>query len=178
MGRGTQVDAKPGSPLATAGLCRAGEAVPLLAGPVGADLVAGPERTGGALSFVLHTLAPRALGSPVHTHRHEDEYSYVLAGTVGVQLGDTEVLAHPGDLVSKPRGVPHAFWNAGAEPARLLEVITPAGFEGYFRALAGLFTGEGPPELGGLAAIAADYDLEVDPASVPALAERHGLVLE
>ena len=29
----------------------------------------------------------------------------------------------------------HAMWNAGNEPGRIIEVITPAGFENYFREL-------------------------------------------
>lgn len=52
------------------------------------------ETTGGAFSLVEHPLPPRALGAPLHTHRNEDEYSYVLEGRVGVQLGD--------DSCSKP----------------------------------------------------------------------------
>jgi uncharacterized cupin superfamily protein len=74
----------------------------------------------------------------VHTHANEDEYTYVLEGRVGLQLGDEVIEAGPGDLVFKPRGVAHAFWNAGDEPARMLEIISPAGFENYFRELAPL----------------------------------------
>ena len=113
-----------------------GEAVRLLA--LGVRFMIDGETTGGAFSLVEHPLPPRALGSPIHTHRNEDEYSYVLEGRVGVQLGDDVLEAGPGELVFKPRGVAHAFWNAGDEPARLLELISPAGFEHYFRELAPL----------------------------------------
>ena len=158
------------------GVARGEDAEPLLQGPLGAYLLADGDRTGGAASVVLHTLEPRALGAPVHTHRHEDEYSYVLSGVVGVELAGTTMHAGPGDLVTKPRGVPHAFFNAGDEPARLLEVITPAGFERCFSRLAELFASAGPtPEA--LVALAADFGLDVDPASVPRLAEQHGLAL-
>lgn len=88
-----------------AGLVTGGEARSLLAGPLGADLLAGAADTGGAVSFVVPPLAPRTLGSPVHTHTREDEWSYVLEGQVGVRLGDRTVTARPGDLVLKPRGV-------------------------------------------------------------------------
>src|SRR5918998_1081798 len=78
------------------------------------------------------------LGAPVHTHSREDEYSYVLEGAIGVQVGDEDFYLREGDLVLKPRGVPHAFWNPTNRPARILEMISPAGFENYFRELAPL----------------------------------------
>jgi quercetin dioxygenase-like cupin family protein len=69
--------------------------------------------------------------SPLHTHRDEDEYSVVLDGIVGVQIGQRVIDAIPGTVLVKPRGVPHAFWNPGDQPARPLEIISPAGFEQY-----------------------------------------------
>lgn len=147
----------------------------LLRGPLGAVLMLGGDRTGGRLSLVEHPLEPRALGSPVHTHRDEDEYSVVLEGRVGAQIGEQAVEAGPGTVLVKPRGVPHAFWNPGDQPARLLEIISPAGFEGYFAGLADLLTGEGISDPGRLAALAARYRLDVDLASIPRLAAEHGL---
>ena len=162
---------------ARVGLVPAGDAVPLLEGPLGALLLAGRADTASGPAFVVHDLAPRALGSPVHTHTHEDEWSFVLSGAVGVELGGETSIARAGDLVLKPRGVPHAFWNAGDEPARFLEIITPAGFEDYFVALGEVLAGDGPPDLAGLAEVAARFDLDIDPTSVPRLAQTHGLVL-
>ena len=89
-------------------------------------------QSGGTFALVEHPIGPRALASPLHTHEREDEYTNVLEGEVGVQVGDEFLVARPGDLVFKPRGVPHAFWNAGDAPARALEIISPAGFERYF----------------------------------------------
>jgi quercetin dioxygenase-like cupin family protein len=150
----------------------------LLDGPLSAVLLAGQERTGGTAAFVLHGLAPRALGSPVHTHSREDEWSFVLEGQIGVQVGDQVQTAGPGALVLKPRGVPHAFWNAGDAPARLLEVITPGGFERYFEQLGEVLgASSGPPDLQRLTAVAAEHGLELDLASVPLLAQSHGLRL-
>src|SRR5689334_18909083 len=108
----------------------------LLQGPLGAVLMLGADRTGGRLSVLEHPLAPRALGPPVHTHHHEDEYSVVLDGLVGAQIGEQALEAGPGTVLVKPRGVPHAFWNPTDQPARLLEIISPAGFEEYFAQLA------------------------------------------
>jgi mannose-6-phosphate isomerase-like protein (cupin superfamily) len=160
-----------------AGIVRAGEGTVLIDGPVGAVLLAGAGQTGGGVSLVMHPLAPRALGSPVHTHRDEDEWSYVLEGEIGVQLGDQVLTARPGDLVLKPRGVPHAFWNATDAPARFLEIITPSGFEHYFAGVGALFA-DGSPDLAALGELAERHGLHMDLASVPRLAAAHGLRLD
>ncbi|MDX6556122.1 MAG: hypothetical protein QOD86_2317 [Miltoncostaeaceae bacterium] len=151
-----------------------GERVNLLA--LGVRFMIDGARTGGAFSLVEHPLPPRALGSPVHTHRNEDEYTYVLEGRVGLQLGDEVIEAGPGDLVFKPRGVPHAFWNAGDEPARMLEIISPAGFEDYFRELAPLLAAPERDEAA-MGEVVARHELDIDFATIPVLAERHGLRL-
>jgi quercetin dioxygenase-like cupin family protein len=151
-----------------------GEAVRLLA--LGVRFMIDGERTGGAFSLVEHPLPPRALGAPVHTHHNEDEYSYVLESRVGVQLGPEVLEAGPGDLLFKPRGVAHAFWNASDEPARLLELISPAGFEHYFRELAPLLAATVRDEAA-IGEVVARYQLDIDFATIPALAERHNLRL-
>lgn len=130
------------------------------------------EATGGSFALVEHTLPPRGLGAPVHRHANEDEYSYVLEGRLGAQLGDEVIEAGPGELVRKTRGQEHTFWNAGDEPLRFLEIISPAGFEGYFRELAPLLAAG---DQSGVQEVAARYELEIDFATIPALAERHGL---
>jgi hypothetical protein len=108
-------------------------------------------------------------------HEDEDEYSYVVQGRVGMQLGDDVLEAGPGELVFKPRGEWHAFWNAGNEPARLLELISPAGFEDYFRELAPLLAGDGPPDPEAIGALQARYRLRMDMDSAGRLAAEHGL---
>lgn len=75
--------------------------------------------SGGGFSLVEHPIPPRALCAPLHRHTHEDEYSYVLEGRMGAQLGDDVVFADVGDLVFKPRGQWHTFWNAGDDPCRI-----------------------------------------------------------
>ncbi len=88
--------------------------------------------TGGAFALVEHPLEPGTLGAPPLRHQHEDEYSYVLEGEVTVLVGERVIEARPGTLIAKPRGVMHTFWNASSQPARVLEIIAPAGFEQYF----------------------------------------------
>jgi len=90
---------------------------------------------GKRFALVEHPMQPRALAAPMHRHHREDEYSFVLQGSIGAMLGDSVVVGKPGDLIFKPREQWHTFWNAGDAPARILEIISPAGFENYFREL-------------------------------------------
>lgn len=140
-------------------------------------LLLGAERTGGRFAVVEHRLAPRALGAPVHTHANEDEVSYVVEGRLGAIVGDEEIEAGPGDLVVKPRGVPHAFWNAADVETRVLETITPGGFERYFVEAAPLLTATAGPDFPRLAALQAGYEMTMDPSSIGPLVERLGLRL-
>jgi quercetin dioxygenase-like cupin family protein len=82
-------------------------------------------------SIVEHTFEPGALVPP-HLHHLEDEYSIVLDGSIGFRSDDQEVVLEPGGYIIKPRGQVHAMWNAGSTRARMIEVITPAGFERFF----------------------------------------------
>jgi quercetin dioxygenase-like cupin family protein len=130
--------------------------------------------SGGGFALVEHPMSARALAAPLHRHSREDEYSYVVEGRVGALLGDQVVEGSPGDLIFKPRGQWHTFWNAGDEPARLLEIISPAGFEMYFAELVEL-GGSTQMEPQDRAALAARYGLEVDPQSIPDLVRRFEL---
>src|SRR5205814_2448486 len=125
-------------------------------------------------SLVEHPMSARALAAPLHRHTREDEYSFVLEGRMGALLGDDVVEAGPGDLVFKPRNQWHTFWNAGDEPCRILELISPAGFERFFQELSDLGGAlKADPEK--LAELNARYGLEMRPETVPELLERFGL---
>jgi len=117
-------------------LSAAGEGETVSLGGLGVIYKVSGRDTGGAYAIVEHPLRPGALAAPPHTHACEDELSIVLEGEVGIQIGDDVYTAGPGAYIRKPRGVPHTFWNATGRPARLLEIISPAGFEGYFREVA------------------------------------------
>jgi len=141
---------------------------------VGVRFMVDAARTGGGFSLVEHPIAPRTLGSPIHTHSHEDEYSFLLEGRVGFLLGGDVLEASPGDLIFKPRGEPHAFWNATDEPARFLEIISPAGFERYFAEAESLFEAAAP-DMEAFAALCGRYGLDMEFDSVPRLAAEYGL---
>jgi mannose-6-phosphate isomerase-like protein (cupin superfamily) len=127
-------------------------------------------------SLVEHPMSARALAAPLHLHTREDEYSFVLEGRMGALLGDEVVEAGAGDLVFKPRDQWHTFWNAGDEPCRILEIISPAGFEHFFAELDAMGGAiEADPE--SLAELNGRYGLEMQPESVPDLLQRFGLRL-
>jgi quercetin dioxygenase-like cupin family protein len=129
---------------------------------------------GGALSIVEHPFDVGALVPP-HVHTLEDEISIVLEGDIGFRSGDQEVVLGPGGYIVKPRGEVHAMWNAGSTPARMIEVISPAGFEGFFRELAGM-TAAGPVELPVIAKLAEGYQLPfAEPDWLPDVIARYNL---
>ncbi len=143
-------------------------------GAMGVRFMIDGAESGGGFSLVEHPLPPRALGAPLHRHSREDEYSYVVEGRVGALLGDEVVYGEVGDLIFKPRGQWHSFWNAGDEPARILEIISPAGFEKYFEELVDMGgSAHANPEA--LRELANQYALEMDISSIPSLIERFGL---
>lgn len=130
--------------------------------------------TGGALSIVEHPFAVGALVRP-HVHTREDEISIVLEGEIGFRSEDQEVVLRQGGYIIKPRNQVHAMWNAGATPARMIEIISPAGFEGFFRGFADL-NDEGPINLARVAALAQQYGLPyADPTWLPDVIARYDL---
>lgn len=145
-------------------------------GSMGVRFMVDGLESGGGFSLVEHPLSARALAAPLHRHSREDEYSYVVEGRVGALLGEEVVVGGPGDLIFKPRGQWHTFWNADNKPARLLEIISPAGFEQYFAELVDL-GGSTQADPQDLAALAARYGLEVDPQSIPELLRRFDLTI-
>jgi mannose-6-phosphate isomerase-like protein (cupin superfamily) len=147
-------------------------------GTLGVRFMIWSEESGGTFSLVEHPMPPRTLGAPLHRHDREDEYSYVLEGRMGAQLGDEVVFAEVGDLVFKPRQQGHAFWNAGDTPCRILEIISPGGFEHYFDEAAELLSGVGmqnPGERLAASGLPARYAIEFRPESIPELCRTHGL---
>jgi quercetin dioxygenase-like cupin family protein len=143
-------------------------------GSIGVRFMIDGDESGGGFSLVEHPMSAHALAAPLHRHTREDEYGYVVEGCVGALLGDEVVIGSPGDLIFKPRKQWHTFWNAGDEPARLLEIISPAGFERYFAELVEL-GGSTQAEPQARAALSERYGLEVDPKSVPELLRRFEL---
>jgi mannose-6-phosphate isomerase-like protein (cupin superfamily) len=134
--------------------------------------------TGGTFSLVEHPIPPRTLVAPLHIHTREDEYSYVLEGRMGALLGEDVVYAEPGDLVFKPRNQWHTFWNAGDTTCRLLEIISPAGFEHFFNELGEQMAAAkavSVKDVPGLPQLGERYGHYFQPESIPEICRKHGL---
>lgn len=130
--------------------------------------------TGGAVAVVEHPFDVGALAPP-HMHTREDEFSIVTQGEIGFRSGDREVVLGPGGYITKPRGELHAMWNAGQTPARMIEIVSPAGAEYYFRDLAELFA-TGPLSAGRVEPVAAEYGMSYgNPEWLPDVIARFGL---
>jgi quercetin dioxygenase-like cupin family protein len=130
--------------------------------------------TGGRVAVIEH-LAPQGAGSPLHVHRREDEWFYVLEGELAFWVGGRTFQAPAGSFVFGPRDVPHTFAVTSPQ-ARFLLVAEPAGFEDFMRALAvpaETLTvpppATEPPDLERLAAVAAEHGIEIlGPPGIPA----------
>ena len=140
-------------------------------GSLGVRFMVWSEESGGGFSLVEHPIPPRTLAAPLHRHSNEDEYSYILEGRMGALLGDSVVHADAGTLVFKPRHQWHTFWNAGDGPCRILEIISPGGFERLFEEAA-----EPRETAAGETPLDTRYGIEFDFESVERLCEEHGLV--
>jgi quercetin dioxygenase-like cupin family protein len=131
------------------------------------------ETTGGRVS-VVETLAAQGPASPMHVHRREDEWFYVMEGDLTFWVDGEVIEAPAGSFVYGPRDVPHTF-SVASEQARFLLVAEPAGFEGFMRALAEPAASltlpppaGAPPDMDRLGAVAAEYGIEIlGPPGIP-----------
>jgi len=148
-----------------------GEGEPFRFGDVGGRVkVDGDATDRRFVAAQLPEIPARALAAPLHRHRNEDEYTYVVKGAMGALVGEEVITAEPGTWLIKRRGQWHTFWNAGDEPCGMIEIVSPAGFESYFREVA---------EVGGdlqqIVKLNEKYGIEMDFESVPDLCQRFGL---
>ena len=156
-------------------IVRPGDGAEGFLGSIGVVFKLWGKDTGGAVSIVEHPFPVGALVPP-HLHTREDEYSIVTDGEIGFRSGDREVVLGPGGYITKPRGELHTMWNAGSTTARMIEVISPAGFEHFFRGLSDLTT-DGAPPFEAIATLAEAYGLQFgEPPWLPDLIARYNLI--
>jgi len=135
---------------------------------------ASSETTDGRVAVMEH-LAPRGAGTPLHVHHNEDEWFYITEGELTFWVGGQVMTAAAGSFVYGPRDIPHTF-AVTSEQARFLLVTEPAGLERFVRAgshpartLTIPAPPSEPPDPAQLAALAADYGMEIlGPPGIPA----------
>lgn len=91
------------------------------------SLKASGASTGGSFTLIESRTSG---GAPLHVHTREDEFFYVLEGTLTVQLGDQTFEAGPRSFVFLPRSIPHQ-WDVVGDEATLLMMTAPAGLDSF-----------------------------------------------
>lgn len=131
--------------------------------------LAGSDDTGGRYSLLQTTIGPGS-GPSLHRHSREDEFVYVLKGTVSFEADGATAQCGPGVFVHLPSGTKHRFTNETAEPAEMLILTAPAGFESFVEAVGRPWHDQGPlpgpptqDEIERLVSRAPDYGIELFP---------------
>jgi len=117
--------------------------------------------TGGIVSAVESHDVPNG-GPPPHIHHREDETFQVLEGDYEFMVGGKSIAAKKGTTIFAPRGVPHTYRYLGQTPGRLMCLITPSGFEGFFEAI-GALAPQQQQDIPRVMAIAQEFGLEILP---------------
>ncbi len=129
-------------------------------------------QTGGHMTLLEIPCKPSSVVAPTHTHTLEDEYQLILEGEVAFELDGEVIHARAGDMVIQERGVPMAIWNPTAQPARLLVMFTPGGYDEYLKEVTPLVVAG---NRAAMPAVWAKYGLTIDPSSIPRIMQQHGL---
>ncbi len=125
-------------------------------------------KSGGLGVFEL-VVPPGANVPPPHSHSHNEEFFYVVEGSIGYSVDNESRELAPGQWMSTPRGSVHAFRNTGTQTARALVVLTPDIGAQYFRDIAEVVNAGGPPDRVKLLEVMSRYGL-VAAAPPPATA--------
>jgi len=92
--------------------------------------------TQGRITLLHGEMTPHLAGPPARVHAGHDETFVVLAGRMRFRIGDRFHTALPGETIYASRRLVHGFSNPHDEPARYVAILTPSGYEDYFRAVA------------------------------------------
>jgi mannose-6-phosphate isomerase-like protein (cupin superfamily) len=114
--------------------------------------------SGGSIG-IFESVDEPGYGPPRHIHHKEDETFLVQSGDVEFWLEGRRFECGPGEVVFVPRGKEHAFRIIGNKPGRLTTIMTPGGFEDFFRHMQ-INNCRVPEDLGLMSEIGARYNLE------------------
>ena len=145
---------------------------PVLNVEMAPEVMMGSGSVAGAYVVFEQRVPHGQLGTP-HVHENEDQIAYVLDGTIGFYVGGEEFIATKGDVVLRPRGIPHALWNPTDTDSRMLEVTSPGAVEVYFSTMQDLLMRDaGPDEI---AKLAHDWGIAFKPELIAELETRHSV---
>jgi mannose-6-phosphate isomerase-like protein (cupin superfamily) len=136
---------------------REGHAIPAIG--LGITKKTDGKSTHDAYSLFEYTVPPETDGPPAHLHTREDESFICLSGRLDVHLGGEDFVLEHGDYLFLPRDVVHAFRNPYQEESRVISVVSPAGLERYYQALADM--PPGPKDLTLMRSIMADFGIQL-----------------
>jgi mannose-6-phosphate isomerase-like protein (cupin superfamily) len=136
---------------------REGRQIPAIG--LGITMKTDGKSTHDAYSLFEYSIPPRTDGPPPHIHTREDESFICLAGQLDVYLGGEDFTLGAGDYLYLPRDVVHTFRNTYDEESRVISVVSPAGLEGYYQALADM--PPGPKDIGKIKLIMADFGIQL-----------------
>ena len=138
-----------------------GEAKTVALGANIATFLARREDTAGIYSLTEFTVAPPPTpGPPLHIHKDAHEAMYVLEGELQITLGEQTMRAPAGSFVYVPRGMLHTLANPGPIPAKILIILTPPGYEGYWEEVAKHLATGSPPDPALVLSLQQKYHLE------------------
>ncbi len=92
-----------------------------------------PSKAGVDGMFVMEHWMPYGESPPLHIHRNEDEVFHILEGTMRFRVDGKDTVAHAGQTVLAPKGVPHSFRVESLAGARCLTITTGSNFETMIR---------------------------------------------
>jgi mannose-6-phosphate isomerase-like protein (cupin superfamily) len=136
---------------------REGTQIPAIG--IGITMKTNGKSTHDAYSLFEYAVPPATSGPPAHLHTREDESFICLAGRLDVMLGGQDFVLEAGDYLYLPRNVVHTFRNASDVEARVISVVSPAGLEAYYQALAEL--PPGPKDISMIRPIMEEFGIQL-----------------
>ena len=134
-------------------------------------LILSSQESAGEVTLYEFEVPPHSPGSPPHTHTLEDEYFYILSGSLDVMVNGEVTQLNAGDFAALTRGHSHMFWNGSDEPVRLLMTTTGHSFEAFMAGVAPRLAEEKPEtpaEFGAvIGALAAEHGISISMEDMP-----------
>ena len=124
------------------------------------------DESGGSVSVFECDLPANAQMPAPHSHDGFDETVFGLDGVTTFTVGGGHTDLNPGDALFIPRRVIHGFNNSSDVDARFLAIISPGALgSGYFRDVADVLAGGGPPDVEAIGEVMRRHGLTPAPPS-------------